>query len=117
MAGFVPAPPVPPPTLADLQAEIEAMKAQQNQPKAAGIWSTVLTHWKSTANGVLALFITIGVTMMATNSPLLTPRVTLWITMGLAVARAVVGLLSKDAGALTQADISKQTAVATAKQA
>jgi L-2-hydroxyglutarate oxidase LhgO len=117
MSTLIPAPPVPPPTLADLEAKIEALQAQQNAPKAAGIWSTVLTHWKSTANGVLALGITVGLALLATGSTLLTPKMTTYITLGLAVARAITGAMSKDASALTAADIQKQTAVATAKQA
>jgi hypothetical protein len=117
LMSILPAVPQPPPTLADLQQEIAALKAQQNAPKASTFMSTVMTHWKSTANGVLALGITVGLALLATGSTLLTPKVTTYITLGLAVARAITGALSKDASALTSADIVKQTAVATAKQA
>lgn len=103
-------------TLAQLQQEIETLKAQ-NSPKASTFMSTIITHWKSTANGVLALLITTGVVLLATGSTVLSPKATTYITIGLAVARAYVGLISKDASALTSADIAKQTAVATAKQA
>ena len=103
--------------LAALQEEFDQLKAQQNQPKAAGVWSMIFTHWKSTANGVLALFITAGLALLATGSTVLSPKMVTYITIGLGVARAITGMMSKDASALTSADIAKQTAVATARQA
>ena len=95
-----------------MQAEIDALKA----PKSSSIVSTIMAHWKSTANGLLGLAITTGVVLLATGSTLLTPKMTMYITLGLALARGYVLVISKDASAITQADISKQTAVATAKQ-
>jgi len=111
--------PAPPKTLAELQSELDDMKTQlaaQKAPKSSSAWSTIFTHWKSTANGLLAAFITGGVILVATPNPIVTPKVATYITLGLALARAYVGMISKDASSLTAADISKQTAVATAKQ-
>jgi hypothetical protein len=114
-------PPVDPQavTLAQMQQEIDSLKAaldQQKAPKASTLISTIMTHWKSTVNGLLALFITVGLALLATGSTVLSPKMVTYITVGLGVARAIVGFMSKDASALTQADIMKQTAVATAKQ-
>ena len=117
MSTFNPAPQTTEQQIAALQQKVDELEAQQSQPKSAGIWSTIFTHWKSTANGVLALFITIGLALLATGNTVLSPKMVTWITVGLGVARAITGAMSKDAGALTSADISKQTAVATAKQA
>jgi len=119
MSTFVPQPPQ---TAAEaaMQKQIDSLQAQldqRNAPKASTVMTTIFTHWKSTANGVLALFITTGLVLLATGSTLLSPKMTVYITIGLAVARAWTGLISKDASALTAADISKQTAVVAAKQA
>ena len=75
----------------------------------------LFTHWKSTVNGILAFLITTGVVLLATGNALLSPKVTTYLTIGLALARAYVGLISKDASALTATDIATQTAAAAPK--
>lgn len=66
-----------------------------------------LTHWKSTANGALAFFITTGTILIASGSTLISPHLVVWITLGLAVARGWVGMLEKDADKVTTADVVK----------
>ena len=52
---------------------------------------------KTSINGALALAITIGLALLASGSPLIGARATVWITLVLAVLRAVVGFLQNDA--------------------
>ncbi len=60
--------------------------------------SKLFSSWKTTANGILGLFITVGAVLLATNTPILNQRLTAELTVAMAVARAVVGMLQKDAG-------------------
>lgn len=62
-------------------------------------------HWKSTVNGFLGLFITVGLALQLLNSPLISTKVNLGITLGLAVARAIIGYIQKDAGTVV-ADVA-----------
>jgi len=55
-------------------------------------------NWKTTANGFLSLFITTGITLQVLNSPLFGPKFNMGLVVAMAVARAWVGLLQKDAG-------------------
>src|ERR1700691_4063958 len=80
--------------LMDRLTTAEATAAKPKPSAASGIMTTIFTHWKSTANGVLALFITTGLVLLATGSTLLSPKMTVYITIGLAVARAWTGLIS-----------------------
>lgn len=77
--------------------------------------TTILASWKSTLAGVLSFLTTTGVVLLATGNSILSPKVTVGITIGLALARAYMGLIEKDATALTSVDIAKQTQAAVAK--
>ena len=52
---------------------------------------------KTTLNGILALLIAISLALLASGSPLIGTQATLWLTLILAVLRAVVGFLQTDA--------------------
>ena len=54
-------------------------------------------HWKTTTQGILSLLVVIGLSLLGSGSPLISYKVTLWITLGLGVAKAVLGFLQNDA--------------------
>lgn len=52
---------------------------------------------KTTINGILALLIAVGLALLSSGSPLIGAQATLWITLAMAVLRALVGFLQNDA--------------------
>ena len=72
----------------------------------------ILSNWKSTVNGILAFLITTGTILLASGNSLISPKVTIYITLGLALARGYVGMLEKDADKVTSTDVAKATALA-----
>jgi hypothetical protein len=63
-------------------------------------WQFVTTHWKSSANGILAFLIATGTVIVAFTATVPgaeTAKITTGVTLGLALCRAWVGLLQKDA--------------------
>jgi hypothetical protein len=75
--------------------------------------NTLLASWKSTLAGVLSFLTTTGVVLLATGNSVFSPKVTTWMTIGLALARAYMGLIQKDADKVTTTDVAKATALAT----
>lgn len=63
----------------------------------------ILDNWKTTANGLVSAVIAVCLALMALQSPLITPKVGMWLVIVLAVARALVGVLQTDAGTVTAA--------------
>ena len=61
--------------------------------------NSFLVNWKSSINGILAFLITTGTVLLATGNALFSAHITLYITIGLALCRAYVGLIEKDADA------------------
>lgn len=58
---------------------------------------TIFGISKTTVEGVLSLLTTIGVALLASGSPLISGKVTLWITLTLAVLTAVTRFVQGDA--------------------
>ena len=56
-----------------------------------------IVSWKSSVNGILAFLITTGTVLLATGNSLFSPHITLYLTIGLALCRAYVGLIQADA--------------------
>ena len=77
--GREPAPPIP------------------GQPSPPVVCIPALAHWKTSAQGILSLLVVIGLSLLGSGSPLISYKVTLWITLGLGVAKAVLGFLQNDA--------------------
>lgn len=75
--------------------------------------NTILASWKSTLAGILSFLTTTGVVLLATGNSVFSPKVTTWMTIGLALARAYMALITKDADKITSTDVAKATAVAT----
>lgn len=78
-------------------------------------WTYISTHWKTAANGVLAFLIASGTVIVAFTATVPgaeTAKITTGVTLGLALCRAWVGLLEKDADKITSTDV----AISTAKQ-
>jgi hypothetical protein len=65
-----------------------------------------IVSWKSSVNGILAFLITTGTVLLATGNSLFSPHITLYLTIGLALCRAYVGLIQADADKV----LSTQTA-------
>ncbi len=59
--------------------------------------NTILASWKSSVAGILSFLTTTGVVLLATGTSFLSPKVTSFITIGLALARAYMGLIQADA--------------------
>lgn len=59
--------------------------------------NTILSSWKSTVSGILSFLTTTGVVLLATGTSFLSSKATTIITIGLALARAYMGLISQDA--------------------
>ena len=97
-------------------SEYEALK-NGSTSKPSAFMTAVFTHWKSTAKGLLVFASATGLALQKLDPSLLGPKVTAGVSLGLGLCYAWLGMISKDASALTSSDISKQTAVATAKQA
>lgn len=55
-----------------------------------------MNNWKDHAEWALSLLTTIGVACLASGSPLIGPRPTLYITLGLAISTAVIRFLNTD---------------------
>lgn len=68
---------------------------------------TIKAPSKSTIEGVLSVLTTIGLVLLASNSPLIGKKADEWITLILAVSRGLTGLLTKDAETVTSADVTK----------
>jgi len=60
---------------------------------------------KTSINGMLALLIVVGTALLASGSPIIGQTVTLWITLGLGVLRAVVGFLQTDSVPVTSREV------------
>jgi hypothetical protein len=60
--------------------------------------SKIVTGWKTTANGLLALGITIILALQASGAAVMSTKTAAYLSIGLAVCRAMVGLIEQDAG-------------------
>ena len=70
---------------------------------------------KTTAEGILSLLTTTGLALLASGSPLVGPKVTMWLTLGMAVLTAWTRLAQKDATTITSTDVAKANLAAQAK--
>lgn len=75
--------------------------------------NAILTNWKSTLSGILSFLTTTGVVLLATGNSILNSKATTIVTIALALARAYMGLISKDPDKITSTDVAKATAIAT----
>jgi len=89
------------------------------------MWDMIVTHWKSTASGILGALLGLSgpATALIGSLQAMKPAPDYKLTIAgvvltfiFATARIWLGIISKDPSALTQADITQQTAVAAAKQ-
>lgn len=65
--------------------------------------SEALQNWKTSLSGILSAVMAVCLALMATGSPLITPKVGMWLVVILAAAKAIVGVIQKDAGTASAA--------------
>lgn len=58
--------------------------------------NTILSSWKSSLTGLLSFLTTTGLILLASGSNILNPTATKYVTLGLALARGYMALISKD---------------------